>query len=302
MLLLLALVACQGDPTPGPTAIPSSVPATQTPGPTDTPIPPTPTPISLAATVNGDPITLEAFEREKANLEAALAEFGGDLTEDEIRQRVMDALVEELLLAQGAAEAGFLVTEEAVQARLDALALEAGGSDALAAWQEAHGYTARSFREALARAIAAAWMRDQILSSVPETAEQVRVRQILLYNSEEAQQVLAQLRAGTDFGELARAYDPQGLGELGWVSRGGLVESELEPVVFSLEPGEISDVTETRLGYHILQVMEREAERPLDTQTRQILQAQALEDWLSARREASEVLIILSDFPEAEEE
>ncbi len=47
--------------------------------------------------------------------------------------------------------------------------------------------------------IAAAWMRDQIAASVSSTAEQVHVKQILLYNEGEAQQALGLLQAGRHF-------------------------------------------------------------------------------------------------------
>ena len=92
-------------------------------------------------------------------------------------------------------------------------------ADALATWESAHGYTDADFRSALRRQIAAAWMRDRITASVPATAEQVHVKQILLYNASDAQQVLANLQAGTAFDDLAAQYDPVTKGDLGWFPR-----------------------------------------------------------------------------------
>ena len=46
-------------------------------------------------------------------------------------------------------------------------------------------------------------MRDQIIAGVPETADQVHVRQILLPTAGEADEVYASLQSGTDFIELA---------------------------------------------------------------------------------------------------
>lgn len=45
-------------------------------------------------------------------------------------------------------------------------------------------------------------------------------------------------------------------GELGFFSRGDMV-SEFETVAFSLQPGEISPVFETKYGFHIIQMIER---------------------------------------------
>ncbi len=48
-------------------------------------------------------------------------------------------------------------------------------------------------------------------------------------------------------------------GELGFVRRGEL-HPEFEAVAFSLEPGEVSDIVETRSGYHIIKPIERRGE------------------------------------------
>ena len=59
------------------------------------------------------------------------------------------------------------VSEEDLDARLASLAENAGGEDKLAAWQQANGFDAVTFREALRLSMAAAWQRDQIAASVP---------------------------------------------------------------------------------------------------------------------------------------
>ncbi len=48
-------------------------------------------------------------------------------------------------------------------------------------------------------------------------------------------------------------------GELGFVRRGDL-HPEFEAVAFSLEPGEVSEIVETRSGYHIIKPIERRGE------------------------------------------
>jgi peptidyl-prolyl cis-trans isomerase D len=83
-----------------------------------------------------------------------------------------------------------------------------------------------------------------------------------------AKDVEAQLKAGKDFGELARKYsaDPgsakQG-GDLGWAERGAYV-APFADALFALQAGQISDPVKTQFGYHIIRLDEV---RPQHAQT-----------------------------------
>jgi len=285
LLTALILSACEV-PLGGGPATP-----TGTPTPSPTPLPPTPTPIPLAATVNGEGITEAEFEAELARFQSAQAALGNTVSLEEATQRVISDLVDQVLLAQGAQAEGFSVDEATVQSRVDRLAEQVGGADKLAVWESQHGYTDESFRLALSRQIAAAWMRDTITAAVHETAEQVHVRQILLYNSDMAQKVLEQLKAGADFGTLAAQYDPATQGELGWFPRGYLLQPQIEAAAFTLQPGQISDVIQTSVGYHILMVLERDPNHLLSPDARLTLQNQALADWLQEQHTKSTITL-----------
>lgn len=279
LILALSLSAC---------ASPAGTVATVTPTlPTQTPLPPTPTPPPLAATVNGEWITQAEFEAEYDRYLAA--ENEADL--GDAAKLVLEDLIAQVLLAQAAREDGFEITEADLESRIEALSSEIGGSDALKTWQSQHGYTDESFRSALKRAVEAAWMRDKIIAAVSGTAEQVHARQILLYNEETARQVASQLSAGADFEDLAALYDPNAGGELGWFPRNYLLEPGLEEAAFSLEPGQYSAVIETEVGYHILQVVERDPQHPLSPDTYLVMQEKALQGWLEQRRAESDIVL-----------
>jgi parvulin-like peptidyl-prolyl isomerase len=297
ILCLLAgawlLGACDRENTlPTPTGI--SQPSPALPTSTLTPFPPSPTPVPLAARVNGEEITLAEYEAELARYQAAWQDSEGS-AEVDAREQVLADLINQVLLAQGARQAGISLAETELQTRLNELAEEAGGDQAMAAWLAAQGYSEEAFQSALARSLAAARMRDQILAGVPETAEQVHARQILLYNSDEASEVLARLESGEDFATLAAEFDPGASGDLGWFPRGYLTEPQLEETAFSLQPEEYSQVIETGLGFHLLQVIERDPQRPLDPDARLVWQMQALRDWLETRRSESEIQTLLPD-------
>ncbi|MDX1437864.1 MAG: peptidylprolyl isomerase [Anaerolineales bacterium] len=303
VLILVALAgwlvsACNSDPAPAsPTNAagqPTATRAGPTAPPTDTAVPPTPTPTPEppVANVNGQQITLAEYSSHLQRLELSLTETGTEMATEEKRERVLKDLIDQLLLAQAAAEAGFSVDQQTVDERIESLAAQVGGAAGLEAWQQAHAYSPESFRQDLARAIAAAWMRDNIIAGVPDAAEQVYARQILLYNAEDASAVLNELNAGGDFEVLARVNDPQGFGELGWFPRGFLMVPEIEAAAFAMQPGELSEVIESPLGFHILKVVDRSETRPLEPQARYELQLMALQNWLAERRAASEIEIL----------
>jgi len=272
-------------------AIIGAPPSTATPvWSTETPEPPSPTPPPSAAVVNGEYITLAEFEIEVGRFRSAQAALGKTISAEEAKDTVLDDLITQVLLAQGARTAGLSLTEADLQARIAALAAQMGGAEQLQAWQSTNGYDDKSFRRALQRAMSAAWMRDRIIADVPGTIEQVHVRQILTYNEADARSALQQLQTGMDFDELAARYDPVTRGELGWVPRGYLLDSRAEAAIFALETGAYSDIIETDAGFHIFKAIERGVQ-PLSPDALLTVQEQALQQWLAERRAQSEIVI-----------
>ncbi len=76
-----------------------------------------------------------------------------------------------------------------------------------------------------------------------------------------ADDVLAKIKAGGDFAELAKknSDDPGSAekgGELGWINRGQTVP-EFEKTAFSLKKGETSGLVQSSYGFHIIQLEDR---------------------------------------------
>lgn len=119
-------------------------------------------------------------------------------------------------------------------------------------------------------------LRDYYERTVAEAAgpEERRARHILISADDrgdaearaQAESLLARIRAGDDFGELAREYsDDTGSGaeggDLGWAEPGFFVD-EFEEALWALsEPGELAGPVETIFGWHIIRLDEiRESE------------------------------------------
>src|SRR6185295_10993600 len=80
---------------------------------------------------------------------------------------------------------------------------------------------------------------------------------------QKAEDLLKRIKAGEDFAQLAMSSDDTGSrlkgGDLGWVSRGQTVPP-FEKAAFALsKPNDLSPVVESPFGYHIIQLLERQA-------------------------------------------
>jgi parvulin-like peptidyl-prolyl isomerase len=284
LIALVLLVGCGNQPSATLLVLPSPTPTllSQTPSPS---------PLPAKVTVNGEGISLVDFNAELERFKAAQIELGRTVSDDDAAQTVLDDLIAQVLLAQGAGQAGFVVDDSLLQTRIDNLTGQIGGVDAFNQWQADHGYTPESLREALRRSIAAAWMRDQIAGQISKSKEQVHVRQILFYNEDRARQVLTDIQAKrTDFDEFAVLVDPVTRGDIGWFPRGYLPEKTVEQAAFALQPGQISDVITTELGFHIIKVLERE-NRPLSPDALLVLQSRAVHDWVNQQRTQSNIVL-----------
>jgi peptidyl-prolyl cis-trans isomerase C len=117
----------------------------------------------------------------------------------------------------------------------------------------------------------------------------------------QAEQILAQLKQGADFAELARQYSScpskeQG-GDLGYFGRGQMVKP-FEDAVFALKVGQLSGVVETQFGYHVIKKTDaKPAGTPsldeVKDQIKQRLQGQkerqAFESYLDGLRNAATI-------------
>ena len=147
--------------------------------------------------------------------------------------------------------------------------------------------------------VVAAAARD-IYRATPEkfsAPAQTRARHILISRSEDgkarekAEALLAQIKGGASFDELARkesadlATASKG-GDLGWIGAGTVVK-EFEDALSALKtPGELSPVVETQFGFHVIRLDERRAAgvRPFEEVRPEIEREIRVNAQLEARR------------------
>jgi peptidyl-prolyl cis-trans isomerase C len=195
-------------------------------------------PPAVVATVNGEPVYLEALEEH-------LGEMHGRV--EETRRSAFDLealtvrLVNDVLIAQEA-RALELDREPPIPERIEARRRELA--------------VRRLEREEIWSK--AAVSDEEVRATFEELYRRVTLRVITTHEEAEAAAVLAELTAGADFEPLARerSKDPYG-------PRGGLVQSlpradlqrAIAEVAFGLEPGRVFGPVATEIGWAVLEVV-----------------------------------------------
>ena len=254
---------------------------------------PTSTEAPLAARVNGEGIFLTEYEAELKRYQAGIEHLGEQYDPELAKQEVMDDLIAQTLFAQAAAAQNYYVDEEDLQEKIDQFAETTGGQDVLQAWISENFYEPDSFRAAVSRDMAVIWMRNYLIELVPQTAEQVHARQILVNSENEAIGIQRQLEVGTSFKSLAFSFDPLTGGELGWFPRGYLLQPEVENAAFSMQPGQYSGTITTSFGFHIVEVVEVDPKHPLSQDALLFVQRQVLDNWLDEQINQSAIEILI---------
>ncbi len=149
-----------------------------------------------------------------------------------------------------------------------------------------HDLTQAQFDDLILKpAVLKAKLTDALSKNVPTSEEQVHARHILVNTEAEAVAIRQQLVGGADFATLAKK-DSQDKGsaanggDLGWFGK-GVMDPAFEAAAFSLKVGEISQPVKSSFGYHIIQVLAKDPNRPLDASQLTSAREQAYQTWLS---------------------
>jgi len=217
--------------------------------------------------------------------------------EKQLRQQAIDRIIIGRLLEEKAKEANIVITEEEVINQIKSMLAAQRPPLSLEEFKKTRAESGQSFDEvkeqirkgmAYQKVVEAQWAGKINITEEDakkyydenptkfEAKEQVRASHILITpdttdseadpNQAKAeakakiQGLLEQIKGGADFAELAKANSdgPSAArgGDLDFFTRGRMA-APFEKAAFALEVGKVSDIVETRFGYHIIKVTDR---------------------------------------------
>ncbi|RKL62529.1 peptidylprolyl isomerase [Thermoanaerobacteraceae bacterium SP2] len=237
----------------------------------------------VIAVVNGENILKSDFDSQVNQVKSALEANGQDFSTDEgkknlqeIKKKVLDSMIKDVLSLQQAKKENVTLKPNQMQEAVSQLETYHGGKDALDNYLKQQGMDWKSFEKLLQDQLIINNLKEKLTANVKVSDEdvkkyfdsnkdmfklpspEIRASHILVPTEDEANKVLAEIKAGEDFAELAKKYstDPGSKdkgGDLGYFGKGKMVP-EFEKAAFALKQGEVSQPVKTQFGYHIIKV------------------------------------------------
>jgi len=253
-------------------------------------------PIERIVAVVNDGVVLESELRNRLRTVVAQLRARGTRLPPEpvLRRQVLERLIIERIQLQMAERLGIQIDDETVNAAIRDIARRNGMDlHGLREALERDGFSFERFREDVrAEMTIARLQREQVANRVTVSEREVedflasaqarlqrryRIAHILIAVPEaaspediaaarrEAEQVLAELRAGADFAAMAVRHSDGAKalegGDLGW-RRADELPSLLADVVPKLRPGEVSGIIRSPSGFHIVKLVDVQGDGP----------------------------------------
>ncbi len=249
------------------------------------------------AIVNGTKIPRQSLEQKLNFVKQRYASQGQQLGEEQlnaIKKDIAQRMVEKELLYQKSRELSIDVDKDKVEDQINEFRKKFDDEEAYQKQLSGMGYTEALLRSEITENMAIQKLiEEEIASKISisddelksyyedntkqfETPAKVKARHILIKMDSEADETEKQaakkkikaaqkrIKSGEAFSQVAEdtseCPSSKKGGDLGFFSKGRMVKG-FEEAAFSLEPGEVSDIVETRFGYHLIKV---EDKKPAD--------------------------------------
>lgn len=275
----------------------------------------------IVARVNGETITRAEFQKAVQTVEAQNGATVPPDQRDRVYRGVLDQLVNFKLLIQESKARNLTIADAELDARMAQVQGQFPSEEAFKQALAQQQLTTEQLRnDARSEMLVTKMLQTEIEPKVSVTpaqiqdfyaknpdrfkqGERVRASHILFRLPEQADAVakaavrtkatgvLGEIRAGKDFATLAKQHSedtgsaPAG-GDLNYFQQGQMV-GPFDTAVFAMKVGDVSDLVETQFGFHIIKLVDKQAERavPLEEvrpQVQQFLENQARQEQTEA--------------------
>ncbi len=297
---------------------------------------------AYAAKVNGTTIStkeyIEFVDRAKKQYAGQIgADFNSEAGQTmlkTLKENIMNSLVDMSVMKQAAQEKGLTVDAEEKETKFQELLKSRyqGNEEAFKEALEQNKVSRAEFDEQFADQLLLQKLFNDIVKDVKVTdedikkfynenmdrfkvPEQLNAQHILIKADPEnkaelakakaeAEKLVAQIKGGADFGELAKKHSQdegskERNGDLGQFTRGQMVQP-FEEALLKLKKGEVSAPVETRFGWHIIkrgdttpaETRKLEDARPLiEGNLQQTKQQEVFEKWLEEAKKKADIQI-----------
>lgn len=210
---------------------------------------------------------------------------------------VSDLLVREEIVRRFAGEFEISATEEEIQAEIATrLGIQPDDETFDTVFEQELLRSELSdldYREMIEAAVLINKLQEKFRGDVPESAESVRYRQILVGEQATAEDLVQQIKDGGDFVALAAENSldtgtKDNGGEVDWIPR-GILDSQTEDTVFGLEVGDITAVSSAS-GVLVVEMLEKDDGHPVSEDLKPSLANDLLNDWVQEKEQALNIV------------
>lgn len=301
---------------------------------------------NYVAIVNGEKIPQKELNHKLTLIKQRAASAGQELDEQRLaslKEDIVNNMVEKELLYQKSQELDITVAPEEIDSQMQQFKQQFPDENQYKEQLSALGYTEELLRSEIEKNTAIQQLIEQEIGADIslsdeeleayyeenpdqfETPEQVKARHILIKTDEDAdeaekqaarekiQEIAKRIDDGEKFSEVAKEESDcpssERGGDLGYFSQGQMVKP-FEEAAFSLAVGDVSDVVETRFGYHLIKAEDKktaakesfdEVKEDLKTQLEQQKIKEKLPSYVENLKEDSDIEINLPSSPSPEE-
>jgi peptidyl-prolyl cis-trans isomerase C len=208
-------------------------------------------------------------------------------------QIVSEEIEEEALVLAGAPDLGVTADDNEIKAEIATILGLTGPDDPtfdsrLAEEVKNSKISESQFRDRARAAVLKRKAQEKFKAEVPGAAEAVHYRELTATDQTDADGIVARVQGGTDFAQIATEKGVENGGDKGWAPR-GLLDKAVEDKLFALEPGGLTTHENEGGPFLVYQVLEKQADRPVEDAQKTTISDNTYERWLDEKRNSLKV-------------